>query len=45
MKEEFIHPHFEYRVSRRTAVRQQAILLRKAITGDLDAYHALEFER
>lgn len=45
MKEEFTHPHFEYRVSRRTAIRQQAILLRKAITGELDAYHALEFAR
>jgi CRISPR-associated protein Cas1 len=45
MQEEFTHPRFEYRVSRRKAIRQQAILLRKAITGELDAYHALEFER
>lgn len=45
MKEEFTHPYFEYRVNRRTAVRQQAILLRKVITGELDAYHALEFAR
>jgi CRISPR-associated protein Cas1 len=45
MTEELTHPRFEYRVSRRKAIRQQAILLRKAITGELDAYHALEFER
>jgi CRISPR-associated protein Cas1 len=45
MQEEFSHPFFEYRVSRRKAIRQQAILLRKAITGELDAYHALEFDR
>jgi CRISPR-associated protein Cas1 len=43
--EEFTHPHFEYSVTRRKAVRQQAILLRKAITGELDDYHALEFTR
>jgi CRISPR-associated protein Cas1 len=45
MQEEFTHPHFEYSVSRRKAVRQQAILLRKAITGELDEYHALTFAR
>lgn len=45
MKEEFTHPYFEYRVSRRKSVRQQAILLRKAITGELDEYHALAFKR
>ena len=45
MQEEFTHPHFEYTVSRRKAVRQQAILLRKAITGELDKYHALTFNR
>lgn len=45
MKEEFTHPYFEYTVSRRKAIRQQAILLRKAITGELDDYHALRFER
>lgn len=45
MQEEFTHPYFEYRVSRRKAVRQQAILLRKAITGELDEYHALAFDR
>jgi len=45
MEEEFTHPYFEYRVTRRKAVRQQAILLRKAITGELDEYHALEFDR
>jgi CRISPR-associated protein Cas1 len=45
MQEEFTHPHFEYTVTRRKAVRQQAILLRKAITGELDEYHALTFNR
>jgi CRISPR-associated protein Cas1 len=45
MQEEFTHPYFEYTVTRRKAVRQQAILLRKAITGELDAYHGLEFKR
>jgi CRISPR-associated protein Cas1 len=45
MTEELTHPYFEYRVSRRKAIRQQAILLRKAITGELDAYHALEVTR
>jgi CRISPR-associated protein Cas1 len=45
MQEEFTHPHFEYTVTRRKAIRQQAILLRKAITGEMDAYHALIFDR
>ena len=45
MQEEFTHPYFEYRVSRRKAIRQQVILLRKAITGELDEYHALRFDR
>jgi len=45
MQEEFTHPHFEYSVTRRKAVRQQAILLRKAITGELDEYHTLTFNR
>lgn len=44
MQEEFTHPYFEYRVSRRKAIRQQVILLRKAITGELDEYHALRFD-
>ena len=44
MEEKFTHPYFEYSVTRRKAVRQQAILLRKTITGELDAYHALEFD-
>jgi CRISPR-associated protein Cas1 len=42
MSEELTHPYFEYKVTRRKAVRQQAILLRKAITDELDEYHALE---
>jgi CRISPR-associated protein Cas1 len=45
MKEEFTHPYFEYTVTRRRAVRQQAILLRKAITEELDEYHALTFSK
>lgn len=45
MGEELTHPHFEYQVSRRKVIRQQVILLRKAITGELDAYHALEVSR
>lgn len=44
MDEKFEHPYFEYQVTRRKAVRQQSILLRKAMTGELDSYHALEFE-
>lgn len=45
MQEEFTHPHFEYTVTRRKSVRQQAILTRKAITGEMDEYHPLSFTR
>lgn len=45
MQERFIHPHFEYRVSRRKAIRMQAILIRKRITGEMEKYHPLEFDR
>ena len=45
MQEEFNHPYFEYSVTRRKAVRQQTILLRKAITEELDEYHALTFSK
>jgi len=45
MKEEFAHPRFGYSVSRRKAVRMQAILLRKAITEELKEYYPLEFKR
>lgn len=45
MQEELTHPYFDYTVTRRKAVRQQAILLRKAITDELDEYHALRFKR
>ena len=45
MQEEFIHPRFDYTVSRRKAVRLQAILLRKAITGELKEYYPLEFRK
>jgi CRISPR-associated protein Cas1 len=45
MKEEFKHPRFGYSVSKRKAVRMQAILLRKAIVGELDEYYPLIFKR
>jgi CRISPR-associated protein, Cas1 family len=45
MKEEFKHPRFGYTVSRRKTVRMQAILLRKAIVGELGEYHPLMFKR
>lgn len=45
MKEEFRHPHFKYRVSRRRAIIMQAIILRKAITGEMKSYHPLMFMR
>jgi CRISPR-associated protein Cas1 len=45
MKEEFKHPRFGYTVSRRKSVRMQAILLRKAIVGELDEYYPLMFKR
>ncbi len=45
VNEELTHPHFEYTVTRRKAIRQQSILLRKAITGELDDYHPLTFSR
>ncbi|MDS0260548.1 CRISPR-associated endonuclease Cas1 [Haloarcula sp. S1CR25-12] len=45
MEETLTHPYFEYEVSRRKAIHQQSILLRKAITSELDEYHALEVFR
>jgi CRISPR-associated protein Cas1 len=45
MKEEFRHPGFKYQVSRRRAIIIQAILLRKAITGEMKSYHPLVFVR
>jgi CRISPR-associated protein Cas1 len=45
MEETLTHPYFEYEVSRRKAIHQQSILLRKAITGELDTYYALEVQR
>lgn len=45
MKEEFSHPRFGYTVSKRKAIRMQGILLRKAITGELEEYYPLEFKR
>ena len=45
MREEFTHPRFKYTVTRRKAVRMQAILLRKAMTRELKEYHPMEFRR
>lgn len=45
MQERLIHPHFEYSVSRRKVIRMQAILLRKRITGEMESYYPLEFDR
>ncbi|OKY78800.1 MAG: CRISPR-associated protein Cas1 [Candidatus Methanohalarchaeum thermophilum] len=45
MKEEFKHPHFDYKVSKRKSIRMQSVLLRKRITGEMDEYHALKFKR
>ncbi len=45
MKETFMHPKFRYTVTRRRAVVMQAILLRKAIVGEMKRYHPLVFMR
>jgi len=45
MKETFMHPKFRYTVTRRRAVVLQAILLRKAIVGEMKQYHPLVFMR
>jgi CRISPR-associated protein Cas1 len=45
MNEEFSHPRFGYTVSRRRSIALQAILLRKAITGEMEDYHPLIFTR
>lgn len=45
MNEKFIHPKFEYKVTRRKAIKLQAILLRKVITGENQKYHPLEFKQ
>jgi CRISPR-associated protein Cas1 len=45
MKETFMHPKFRYTVTRRRAVVMQAILLRKAIVGEMKWYHPLTFMR
>lgn len=45
MKEKFRHPGFKYQVSRRQAIVMQAILFRKAITGEMKVYHPLAFMR
>lgn len=45
MKETFTHPKFRYTVTRRRSVIMQAILLRKAITGEMKRYHPLVFMR
>ncbi len=45
MKETFMHPKFRYTVTRRRAVVMQAILLRKAIVGEMKRYHPFMFVR
>ncbi|WP_214083802.1 type I-D CRISPR-associated endonuclease Cas1d [Methanoculleus sp.] len=45
MKETFTHPKFKYMVTKRRSVIMQAILLRKAITGEMRKYHPLVFPR
>jgi CRISPR-associated protein Cas1 len=45
MEETLTHPYFGYEVTRRKAIHQQSILLRKAITGELGEYYALEVAR
>lgn len=45
MNEEFRHPLFEYKVSRRKAITLQAILFRKVVTGENEKYHPLVFNR
>lgn len=45
MKEEFTHPHFNYRISKRRAISLQAALLRKAVVGEMKEYHPLVFTR
>lgn len=45
MNETFMHPKFRYTVTRRRAVVMQAILLRKAIVGEMKRYHPLTFMR
>ncbi|MDG6249258.1 type I-D CRISPR-associated endonuclease Cas1d [Methanocalculus sp.] len=45
MKETFNHPKFKYAVTKRRSVIMQAILLRKAITGEMKQYHPLVFTR
>jgi CRISPR-associated protein Cas1 len=45
MNETFLHPKFRYTVTRRRAVVMQAILLRKAIVGEMKRYHPLTFLR
>jgi len=45
MQEKFIHPKFDYKVSRRKSIRMQSVILRKKITGEYDSYHPLVFEK
>lgn len=45
MQEKLTHPYFDYQVTRRTVIRYQVILLRKAITNELDDYHPFSVSR
>lgn len=45
MKEEFVHPFFKYKISRRRSISLQSALLRKAIVGEMEHYHPLVFAR
>lgn len=45
MQEELAHPRFSYSVSRRKVIQIQAILLRKAICGELKEYHPFMYSR
>lgn len=45
MKESLKHPRFAYTVSRKRVIQIQAILLRKAICGELAEYHPFVYTR
>lgn len=45
MEEELSHPRFSYSVSRKKVIQIQAILLRKAICGELKSYHPFIYSR
>lgn len=45
MQEELKHPRFSYAITRRKVIQIQAILLRKAICGELKSYHPFVYVR